>query len=56
MSIYFDRQQSRQFADLDDVDPRHLIAGYSREKAVARGVYAYGCKKAARARPEAISS
>src|SRR5580704_16750358 len=26
---YFERQQSRQFTDLDDVDSRYLVAGYS---------------------------
>jgi hypothetical protein len=56
-ACYFERQQSSSFTDLDDVDSRYLVAGYSPEKAVARGVYAYGCKKAARAaRAEAISS
>jgi hypothetical protein len=51
-SHYFDRQQSRQFTDLYDVDSRYLIAGYSPEKAAARGEHAYSCKKAARAIPE----
>jgi hypothetical protein len=46
---YFDRQQTRQFTDLDDVDSRYLIAGYSPEKAAARGAYGNICKKAARA-------
>jgi hypothetical protein len=50
---YFDRQQSRQFNDLDDVDARYLVAGYSPEKAVARGVYAQKVARAARA--EAVS-
>jgi hypothetical protein len=54
---YFDRQQSRSFTDLDDIDSRYLVAGYSPEKAVARGVHAYSCK-AARAipQPEAVCS
>ena len=34
-AYYFDRQQSHEFIDLDDVDPQYLIAGYSPEKAVA---------------------
>jgi hypothetical protein len=55
-AYYFDRQQSREFTDLDDVDSRYLIAGYSPEKAVARAVYANSCKKAAGAsRGEGIS-
>jgi hypothetical protein len=53
---YFSRQQSYEYTDLDDVDSRYLIAGYSHEKAVARGVYGNSCKKAIRAaRAEAVS-
>jgi hypothetical protein len=48
---YFDRQQSRLFTDLDDVDSRYLVAGYSPEKAAARGAHAYSVK-AARAIPQ----
>jgi hypothetical protein len=29
-------QQSRRFADLDDVDSSYLVAGYSPEKVAAR--------------------
>jgi hypothetical protein len=55
-SDYFQRQQTTFFTDLDDVDSRYLVAGYSPEKAVARGVHAYSCKKAARAaRAERVS-
>jgi len=48
-ACYFDRQQSRQFTDLDDVDPRYLIAGYSRERAAARAAHARSFTKVARA-------
>jgi hypothetical protein len=55
-AYYFDRQQSCEFTDLDDVDSRYLIAGYSPEKALARAAYAHSSKKAARAnRGEAAS-
>jgi hypothetical protein len=46
---YFERQQSRFFTDLDDVDSRYLVAGYSPEKAVARLAYARQFRKGARA-------
>jgi hypothetical protein len=55
-SSYYDRQGSCEFADLDDVDARYLVAGYSPEKAVARAAYAHSCKRAVRAaRAEAVS-
>ena len=55
-AYYFDRQQSHEFIDLDDVDPQYLIAGYSPEKAVASAAYAHSCKKALRvSRSEAVS-
>jgi hypothetical protein len=50
-AYYFDRQQSRSFTDLDDIDSRYLVAGYSPEKAAARGAHAYSVK-AARAIPQ----
>jgi hypothetical protein len=54
---YFDRQQSRRFNDLDDVDSKYLIAGYSPEKAAARGAHAYSVKVAlAIPQPEAVCS
>jgi predicted metal-dependent phosphoesterase TrpH len=60
-AYYFDRQQSRQFSDLDDVDPKYLIAGYSPERAAERAermAYARQFKKGVRAipQPEAICS
>jgi hypothetical protein len=61
-AYYFDRQQSRQFTDLDDADPRYLMAGYSIERTAKRAVgmaYARQFRKGARAavpQPEVVCS
>jgi hypothetical protein len=60
-AYFFDRQQSRQFTDLDDVDSRYLIAGYSPERTAKRAegmAYARQFRKAAGPipQPEAICS
>jgi predicted metal-dependent phosphoesterase TrpH len=60
-AYYFDRQQSRVFTDLDDVDSRYLIAGYSptrKPERAERMAYARQFRKGARPipQPEAICS
>ena len=48
-SRYFERQQGYEFTDLDDIDPKYLMAGYSPEKAVAHTAHARSFRKVAHA-------